>query len=123
MRRDGWIEPVSGVRGRYRYGVTGEGRRQAPAQPADVIAETIKRGLGMLSALPREAVVPSSGPRRQLLDFVRWLVQERQDLLAGDDPDIVLKLEEAAADYLFESGREDAIERMLDLGTRGSWKP
>jgi hypothetical protein len=121
MRKDGWIEPVSGVRGRYRYGVTPEGRRQAPAQLVDAIAETIRRRLGVLAGTLGQEVAVSSEPRRQLLDFVRWLAQEHRDLLVADDPDIVLKLEEAAADFLYRSGHADAINLLLGPSGFGRW--
>ncbi len=121
MRRSGWIDVIGGVRGRYRYGVTAQGQRQAPAQTTDGIAEALLRAFGAGLRGPAGNAVRLPGPAepgRQVLAFVRWLAKEHRDLLAGD-PDATLRLEDAAADFLYQSGHVDAIKRLLDSSGLG----
>lgn len=114
MRRDGWVEPVGGVRGRYKYGVTDVGRRQAP----DAVAETIFKGLGVFPAGSGFQRSPDPAEVAQrLLAFVHWLSRERSDLFPEDAPDLESRLETAVVDFLY--GDVDVIRALLDRLSRG----
>lgn len=104
MRKDGWIEIVGGVRGRYRYAPTDEGNKQAPRPPVDAVRQAITATMGTAQG----AAMNSLGmnryveDHRRLNDFVRWLVLEKPELFATSQTVARQALEEAVADYVAE---------------------
>ena len=117
MNKDGWIEPVGGVRGRYRYAITALGRRHAPQPPSDAIAHafaTVQASLGLdVPRLTRPPLAPAAR-RGQLLEFVGWLVETKPELLASPSPGVRARLEAAVLEYLCGDTRElmSQLERL-----------
>ncbi len=117
MRKDGWIEPIGGVRGRYKYGITQAGRRQAPTPNPDAIADRIGSLVtGDVGPSWLHTARPSPGDvRGHLVEFVRWLTEEKPELLSDKTPNVALRLEEAVVDFLY--GDIDALKALLDRVT------
>ena len=117
MRKEGWIEPVCGVRGRYRYAITNLGRRHAPGPPPDAIAQafaTLQGTMGLETHRPTHPPLAPAGLRGQLLAFVSWLVEKRPELLAIHSPSVRARLEGAVLEYLYGDTRElmSQLERL-----------
>ncbi len=117
MRKEGWIEPVGGVRGRYRYAITNLGRRHAPGPPPDAIAQAFATLQGTLELETHRSTHPPLGPaglRGQLLAFVNWLVETKPELLATHSPSVRARLEAAVLEYLCGDTRElmSQLERL-----------
>lgn len=114
MRKEGWIDVVGGVRGRYRYAATEEGRKQAPSPRVDVIAELLT-GQGVTTqgrARDPVAIGQYVDEHRRLTDFAHWLLLEKPELFATSLPKARDALEKAVAAYVEKD--MDVLRRFIE---------
>lgn len=115
LKRDGLITVVGGTRGRFRYGVTGAGRKAAAGSISSAAKLALKLLLlGVPAADMLDQPQPSRRPeaRHLVVQFARWLAAHRASLLAEGRQGLGEELEEAAADFLYERGAIDALAGM-----------
>lgn len=103
LRREGFVDVVGGKRGTYEYGLTPRGRAMVASLSSDETASAtgveVQDARSSLAELKR--AIFSAGELKVLQQFIRWLVRERQDLLAATDRDENQRLlGEAAIEYL-----------------------
>ena len=115
LRKNGLIEVVGGVRGRYLYGITDVGRDEViesgpvhPRVPPDSSAQA--------ALLESMALNDARHERRTLRAYARWLAQEHSDLFAGDQASITERIEAAIDEFL--APEHDRLEKLLAVRRR-----
>lgn len=124
LNKDGHIEKVGGVRGRYRYGITREGRQELPPGARGLLPQPLEAvgplGEDAPSDMDELYKVARDAPTyRTLRAFSSWLARERPELLAHRD-EMEERMHEAVLEFMGVDvegfrAQAQALERFLAL--------
>lgn len=104
LRRDGHIDRVGGVRGRYKYGITQKGRGHLPGAHLDPLTRLANSVRDHDMATDRDfqdflKVIDNLSEYKTLRGFVNFLATDHPELLA-DEPDTADNLRRAVLEYM-----------------------